>query len=77
MPGVAQDADVGGLDYLIDRFLMRCRSAADPEETVTAPTIEVRYSAIADVGRSCLEGRLCFALPTFDHVPPKILGPRV
>ena len=28
-------------------------------------------SAIADVGRWCLEGRLCFALPTFDHVSPK------
>ena len=28
-------------------------------------------SALADVERWCLEGLLCFALPTFDHVPPK------
>jgi hypothetical protein len=34
-------------------------------------------SAIADVGRWCIESRLCFALPTFDHVPPKSLGRRV
>jgi hypothetical protein len=54
-----------------------CAGTRDPEVAFTATTIEVRYSAIADVGRWCLEGRLCFALPPFDCAPPKSMGQRV
>jgi hypothetical protein len=39
----------------------------------SARPFTVSTSAFADVGRWCLEGRLYFALPTFDHVLPKSL----